>query len=576
MPLRRSLLVRLLAASVLIALCSVTATAWLVARATTSAIQHQQGQTLDDDTTIYTTLVGYAAVHHDWSGVGPELRRLAQRTGRRITLTTADGRPLAGSSTHTALPTRASAVVDPLRVDPALLPGAGADRIDPRAVGPYRLPAVERASLRQKAGKIVNCMNDSGYSAAVGTEPSGRTFLVVAGDAYTQQKGRMVCAAAWLDDPTRTEIKALTQLNALVNACLERDHLKPVKVELGFSTYPAAKGPVQTCIDTGRHDQLTPYVAPAALLYITSGTGSATTSFHLSAAHTVPVAALVLLVTVAVTVTVGTRLVRPLRQLTAAARGPAEEHWRVPVSARDEIGYLAAAFNDLSERRERLEGQRKALASDVAHELRTPLSTIRSSLEAAQDGVSSPDPAFIASLLEEALLLQRVIDDLQDLAEADAGQLRLHPEAVYLRDLLDHVAAVHRGRAEAAGVRLTTWTEADPVVSADPVRLRQMVSNLVSNAVRHTPAGGSVTVLGRHFEDEVLVEVVDTGSGIRAEDLPHVFDRFWRAEKSRSRQTGGSGLGLAIVRQFTEAHGGTVAVTSDPGHETVFTLRLPG
>jgi two-component system sensor histidine kinase BaeS len=578
-PLRRSLLVRLLAASITIAVCSVAATAWLAARTTTSAIQQEQGQVLADDAQIYDTLIGYAASHTGWSAVTPVLKRLTERTGRRITLTTQDRLPVAASGTMTALPTKASALIDPLRADPALLPGVKADGIDPRAVGPYRLPNKERAELLSRVGTLQSCLRGAGYPAGVTEEPSGRPALVLGGDNGIQRKVGEVCRLYRLDDPTTTEKRALDQLNTLVTGCLKRQNLPPAQLDLSFTPVAKAGGAVQLCVDTARREQLAPYVAPAALLFVATPAGSAAApGFDLSSANTARVAgvaALVLVLTVAVTVTVGTRLVRPLRALTDAARRPAQQHLRVPVTTRDEIGRLAAAFNDLAERRERVEVQRKAMVSDVAHELRTPLSTIRSWLEAAQDGLAARDEGFVASLLEEALLLQHIVDDLQHLAQADAGRFRLHPEPLRLRDLLDHVAAAHRGRAESAGVTLVTRVEDTPALYADPVRLRQAVGNLLSNALRHTPAGGTVTLRCRQAGDQVLIEVADTGTGIAADDLPRVFDRFWRADKSRSRQTGGSGLGLAIVRQLTEAHGGTVSVTSSPGTETVFTLRLP-
>jgi two-component system sensor histidine kinase BaeS len=235
----------------------------------------------------------------------------------------------------------------------------------------------------------------------------------------------------------------------------------------------------------------------------------------------------------------------------------------------------------MSAHRARLESQRKAMVSDVAHELRTPLSNIRGWLEAAQDGVADPDPSFIASLHEEAVQLQHIIDDLQDLAQADAGALRLRCEPVRIEELLGQVAAAHLARAETAGVALTVPPSPRdhpvPKLTADPVRLRQAIGNLVSNAVRHTPSGGTVTLhaYGSESGDAVLVEVADTGTGIPAEDLAHVFDRFWRGEKSRSRRTGGSGLGLAIVRKLAEAHGGSATAVSVPGEGSVFTLRLP-
>ncbi|MDV9178821.1 HAMP domain-containing sensor histidine kinase, partial [Streptomyces sp. W16] len=474
----------------------------------------------------------------------------------------------------------ASAVVDPLHTDAALLPGTATDRIDPRAVGPYRLTAAERKSMRGTAEKILYCV---GGATGVGTlveAPSGRTSIRFPDSVLGRAATDYGCGVDRLADPVPTEIRPLQRLNTLVNDCLAHQKQEPVKFGMDFviRTKDDAQA-AQTCLDTARRDQLTPYVAPAALLYVTTPAGStATPGFHFTSANTARiagVAGLVLLVTVAVTVVVGTRLVRPLRALAEAARRPVAEHQRVPVTTNDEIGYLAAAFNDLSQRRERVEGQRKAMVSDVAHELRTPLSTIRGWLEAVQDGIATSDQALVDSLLEEALLLQHIVDDLQDLAEADAGQLRIHPEPLRVRDLLDHVATAHQARADTAGVYLTTRVDGDPELSGDPVRLRQVVGNLVSNALRHTPAGGSVTLRARRVGDQMTIEVADTGTGIPAEDLPRVFDRFWRAEKSRSRRTGGSGLGLAIVRRLAEAHGGTVTVASTVGAGTVFTVRLP-
>jgi two-component system sensor histidine kinase BaeS len=215
------------------------------------------------------------------------------------------------------------------------------------------------------------------------------------------------------------------------------------------------------------------------------------------------------------------------------------------------------------------------MVSDVAHELRTPLTNIRSWLEAAQDGLAEPDPQLIDLLLEEAVLLQHIIDDLRDLAAADAGSLRVHPEPVRVGDLLAQVAEAHRSAAEAAGVGLRTEVPGHLEAVVDPVRLRQMVGNLVSNGVRHTPAGGSVTVSATAGPDGLSIAVQDTGVGIAPADLPRIFDRFWRADTSRARATGGSGLGLSIARKLAETHGGDITVTSVPGAGTTFTIRLP-
>lgn len=559
---RVSLLTRLLAASVLIAVLAIAATAWLAARTTTTAIEQEQGRTLATDNQIYTTLLGYAATHSTWAGVGPTLETLAQHTDRRIALLTHDRTPIADSG-HGPLPSIASAVVDPLAVDPALVPDAPADRIDARAVGPFRLPDNEKTYLDGLAQEALDCVRGRAGAGSIVTTPSGRPRVDGANPFTTAS-----CSDDALDDPTPTEQQALAQLSTLVNGCLERNGLGPVRLALDRSWEWAASGPagpdlgdtVNSCVTSARREQLAPYVTPAALLFVTMKPGTATASpFDVSLGRIALAASAVLLVTVAITVLVGRRLTGPLRALTTALHSGE----RVRVRGNDEIARLAAAFNDMAASRERMEKQRNDMVGDIAHELRTPLSNIRGWLEATQDGVSTVDAALVTSLLEEAGLLQHVIDDLQDLALADAGTLRLHRVPVDVPSLLSDLAG-------------PVTVEADPlVVHADPMRLRQMLGNLVTNAVRHTPSDGTITVRAYPDGADGVIEVADTGTGIAAEDLPHVFDRFWRAEKSRNRATGGSGLGLAIVRKLAEAHDGTVTVESVAGQGATFRLRLP-
>ncbi|MEU8666719.1 HAMP domain-containing sensor histidine kinase [Streptomyces anulatus] len=639
---RRSLLGRLLAVSALVAACSVAATAWIAVQTTSGAIKQEQGQNLTADARIYDTLLDYAARNPTWDGVGATVRELARESGRRVALTTQGRQPLADSATAAtapALPPQASAVVDPLSVDTVLAArgtdgqGTAADRIDPRAVGPFRLSAADSRTLRRTADDKVECLNRAGIASDVVVGASGRPRVQIVGNDPERALGTR-CDLAALDTPTRSEQKALDALTELADACLKRQGREGVQLNSDLSwgdpassTVPGETGPlvprvplpapapvpvptprdapaedaapsvvtpertgendraIASCVSAARSEQLSSYVASPALLFIGDEGGATLPGFDLSPANTARIAgaaALVLALTVGASVFAGARLVRPLHALTGAAQRmrDGEQPESVPVSGDDEVGRLAAAFNDMSAHRARLEEQRKAMVSDVAHELRTPLSNIRGWLEAAQDGLADPDPAFVSSLLEEAVLLQHIIDDLQDLAAADAGVLRLHPESVEIRELLSQVAAAHQARAENAGVTLAvTATAPGRALRADPVRLRQAVGNLVSNAVRHTPEGGRVTLRAYAHEEgdgTVLVEVADTGSGIPPEDLPHVFDRFWRAEKSRSRRTGGSGLGLAIVRKLVEAHGGTVDATSVEGEGSTFVLRLPG
>ncbi|WP_210583934.1 cell wall metabolism sensor histidine kinase WalK [Streptomyces sp. GESEQ-35] len=596
-PLHKRLLVRLLIASGLIAVCSVAATAWLAVATTTRALREEQGQALATDMEVLAELSGYAATHPDWKGVTATVRELSAKTGRRIALTTPGRATIADSApTGTSLPPSAAATVDPLRVDTSSERGAQLSGIDPRAVGPYRLTKEERTKLDLLARKRRSCFDLNGVETTLARTPSGRP--VVADAEGTDQPSYVPeqCADGLLNTPTPTEEKALSALQRLSRGCLTRAGLDPgMPVSLGtglrgpaylspsMDPHFAKDGAVETqeaesCLDDAHRTQLDPYVAPVAELFLGGGDTPAV-RFDMSPANKAKIvgtAGLVLAVTVAVTAVIATRLVRPLRALTAAAQQPPERHVRVPVTTRDETGILAAAFNDLTERRERLEAQRKAMVSDIAHELRSPLTNIRGWLEVTRDGVVDPDPALLAALHEEALVLQRVIDDLQDLAAADAGTLRLHREPVRCDELLQQVSAAHRVAADAAGVDLRTVVEGTPWLNADPVRMRQALGNLVSNAVRHTPADGTVTLAARDDGDDVVLEVSDTGTGIAPEDLPHVFDRFWRAEKSRSRRTGGSGLGLPIVRHLVAAHGGRAEAVSEPGKGSVFSLRLPG
>ncbi|NUK49100.1 HAMP domain-containing histidine kinase [Streptomyces lunaelactis] len=585
-PWRKSLSVRLLFTSMAIAAVSVGATAWLAVETTTRAIQEERGQVLSDDTDILRQLGGFAATHADWDGVQTLVRTLSRTTDRRIALTTETGHTIADSAAPgTALPARASATVEPLNTDTYTEPGAQLAGIDPRAVGPYLLPPAERAQIKTLAEKRLACMRRYGSDGSGRQSPSGRTVVTSDGGEATVP---LQCADGELNTPTRTEMKALDELNALIVSCpdLEQGKGTPLAgagIDLipGFDT-PASDsgrplGPTQSCVDSARRTQLDPYVAPRARLFLGS-LGRQPTGFNLSPANKakiVGVTGLVLAVTVAMTAVVAIRLVRPLRALTAAAQQPPQRHARVAVTTKDETGYLAAAFNDLTARREQLEAQRKAMVSDIAHELRTPLTNIRGWLEVTRDGLLPPDPDLIASLHDEALLLQHIIDDLQDLAAVDAGTLRLHREPVGVDELVAQVVSAHRSRAEAAGIRLRTRTTPGLWLDADPVRMRQALGNLVANALRHTPADGTVTLTARQAGDLAVLTVEDTGGGIAPEDLPHVFERFWRAEKSRSRRTGGSGLGLSIVRQLVEAHGGTVTADSPPGAGAAFTVRLP-
>ncbi len=271
------------------------------------------------------------------------------------------------------------------------------------------------------------------------------------------------------------------------------------------------------------------------------------------------------------------RILAPVEALTAAVRRmeAGDLSQRVNITSRDEIGELARAFNAMADGLARLEELRRNMVTDVAHELRTPLSNIRGYLEAIQDGVVQPEGCIIDSLHEEAMLLSRLVDDLQELSLAEAGQLKLERQPVALADIVDRAVESIRLRAEAKGVTVQVDLPEELLVDVDPQRIGQVLRNLLENALTHTPPGGEIAVTAHTEGQWVEVSVRDTGSGIAARDLPYVFERFYRADKSRSRATGGAGLGLAIAKQLVEAHGGRIEVESEVGRGTQFTFTLP-
>jgi two-component system sensor histidine kinase BaeS len=580
-PVHRSLTFRLLVASLTIAAAAVLATSWIASQFTSQTIKQQIGQSLSDDKSVYDEMLGYAATHRDWSGVQPLVTARAVKLDRRITLMTMDRQVIADSMTGPSLATaRPSATVDPLSVDLGLT--GRTDRIDSRLRGPYQLPPAEQRQIRNRITQSLECLHSFGTEGDVVTGPHNRPKLAIT------QRGKEPYSCLLVPEATSTEKRPLAALRKLIAACareknLDRVWLTPdlivtvVDPVTGLSIKNRTARAVG-CLDKARRTQLEPYTIPPALLFVTDPADpTAQRVFPLSRQsllRTGAATAGVLLLVGLLTVTVGRRLTRPLRALTEAAQRP-DDHPRVPVGGRDEIGYLATALNELAERRERSEQLRQAMVNDVAHELRDPLTTIRTWLDAVRDGLATVDGPLLTLLRDETAQLQHIVDDLRDLAAADAGTLRMHPEPVYVDDAVGQVVNAHQPNAAAVRVRLTTEHDGDTEVIADPVRMRQLIGNLLTNAIRHTPPGGTVTVRTAMAAGQLTIAVTDTGFGIAPTDLPKVFDRFWRADESRSRSTGGSGLGLPIARQIAEGHGGTITVDSTLNVGTTFTVILP-
>ncbi len=275
------------------------------------------------------------------------------------------------------------------------------------------------------------------------------------------------------------------------------------------------------------------------------------------------------------------QLTRPLRRLTAAARGVAAGDFsqRVPVTRSDELGDLARDFNQMAGALETSEATRRQMLADTAHDLRTPISIMRSHLEAMLDGVFAPTPENLAVVHEETLLLSRLVEDVRTLSMAEAGQLPLALQKVDLAEQVQSAAAAFTPLAEADGITLRVAFSAAPTVTADPARLQQVLANLLANALRYAPQGSSdqpeVQIELSTGDGRARISVTDNGPGLQPDQQVHVFDRFWRSDAARSRGEGGSGLGLAIARGIVEAHGGTIELSSTPGAGTTFTVSLP-
>ena len=273
------------------------------------------------------------------------------------------------------------------------------------------------------------------------------------------------------------------------------------------------------------------------------------------------------------------RVLAPARALGSAASllGQGDLSQRVSTQGRDEIADLGRTFNSMAEDLEHAEQQRRSLMADVAHELRTPLSNIQGYLEAVRDGLMQPDNRTIDTIHQQVLHLTFLVEDLRLLALADAGALRLDREPDSLEQALNKSIEAVQPRAESRSVTLSLDIPPDfPLVEMDRTRIAQVVGNLLENAISHTPEGGLVSVTSEVTTNGwARVSVADTGAGIPADDLPLVFERFYRVDPSRTRSTGGAGLGLTIAKQLVEAHGGSIHAESEPGKGSRFVFELP-
>jgi two-component system sensor histidine kinase BaeS len=271
-------------------------------------------------------------------------------------------------------------------------------------------------------------------------------------------------------------------------------------------------------------------------------------------------------------------LTRPIREITSATRAVADGdlEQKVPVRSHDELGELATSFNLMSAELARSVNLRRQMTADIAHELRTPISVILGHTEAMYDGVLPASEETFDIIRDEATRLERMVEDLRTLSRADAGELILTRRLTQVQDLLDQAIRAYRPHARKKDIKLRVETSPDlPEVNIDPDRMAQVLSNLLSNALRYTPQGGDITLSATHAAAELEIRVQDSGPGIEPEELPNVFDRFYRTDKSRQRESGGSGLGLAIAKSIVEGHGGRIWAESEGGEGTTIVIALP-
>jgi signal transduction histidine kinase len=315
-----------------------------------------------------------------------------------------------------------------------------------------------------------------------------------------------------------------------------------------------------------------------ATLYVSPITSTVTSLIRAINSYLLIGALLAIGIALIITFFISRRITSPIRALTNSARrlGKGDFSQRVNIKSKDEVGELAQTFNLMAGNLEHTEKLRRNMVADVAHELRTPLSNVYGYLEAIRDDVVKPDKATIASLSEEVSLLTRLVDDLQELTLADAGELKLVRQPEDISQLIAQSVTAIRTKINSKGLKISSEVqEGLPLVNIDYYRIGQVLHNLLENAYKHTASGGKIIVTARRENNMVKISVNDTGEGISAEDLPNMFERFYRVDKSRARTAGGSGLGLTIVKRLVEAHGGSAGVQSELGKGSSFTFTLP-
>lgn len=538
---------RVIALVMFIAVTATAATAWLTLQQASREFDRTVSASAEQQALITGELADYARTRGGWDGVAGRVRELSLQTGQRIQVTTDSGAVVADSDVLAGGVAR-DVTGPPLLVDPRPtwqpLPKNGA---------PAGAKTVVVAAFEYRVGlRFAACLSEAGIGVRLIESRVGIPM-----PQPVEYSARSKACEVRSREPVPADIDRVFEAELL--ACQDRAEQLVPCLQDTFSRAVGAYAPAQLRVYLGAAEQPAPRL-PVKSIVLT--------------------AAVVALTAVGASWLLSRRVLRPIGALTAASArvGEGKLTERVPVRGHDELAGLARSFNRMADSLQHSEELQRRMISDVAHELRTPLANLRGYLEALKDGVLPPTPELFDSLHDEAVLQQRIVDDLQDLALAEAGVLTYQKTRLDLGELVATCRTAHAALASAAGVVLTAEGDGPRWAHADPDRLRQVIGNLIRNALAATASGGTITLGVTSDGDRHLVRVTDTGSGIAEQDLPHLFDRLWRADRARGRgerYTTGSGLGLSIARQIIADHGGAVDVVSVLGVGTTFTIGLP-
>ncbi len=507
-----SLVTRLVAVVCVVAALAVAITGLVVRELSAQSTIDEVERLFDSQQLTAAELEEAALAKGSWTVIDDEVEELAESTGLRIVVTNLDGGVLVDSESDVPLEDRTLLSSEPVQLlDVADAFEAAFDEVDEQAF----------------FDEYVKCLETQGAFAGFEVDAFGQQFPV-ATDLAAEEFCLEQITFVMLGGPE------FQVLDAVV--------LEPTLLYLGYS-------------------------GASALDTIDDGIGSGVI--------------VTMLVVTAVAGAVmwwwGSRTLRPVGTIAAAARrmGDGDLGVRVDTEAPAELGDLAGAFNEMAAGLAGEDERRRRLTSDIAHELRNPLANVSGYLDAVADGVMAADDELLGILRDETDHLGHLVEDLQTLTLADAGDLHFSEEPVDVAELLRSVQSVHSGRAEQAGVELSVVGATEAVVTADLARLRQVVGNLVENAIRYSDAGTTVELAGLVDGSDVVIEVRDEGIGIDPEQQRRIFERFHRVDASRTRATGGVGLGLSIAQRFAEAMGGSITVVSELGRGSTFSVRLP-